>query len=178
MQFDEISDFLEQTVERILKKTNQSSYVYNYFSFVFSHFYLSAVFMKFVASNWLSLRYFESSEIGLLFTQICGARTSISINRLNRYLEFQAMLTRLYFNRPPTKITKKTDQSLRTIEFWWAFLRRCQLHFHETRCRCEAFIDSKLKHSTQGVCISLWPHEHEVIGLILVYMTYFMRKKS
>ena len=45
---------------------------------MFSQFSLSAVFMKFVASNWLSHRYFESSEIGLLFTLICGPRTNIS----------------------------------------------------------------------------------------------------
>ena len=60
------------------KKTNKSSFVNNYFSFVFSQFSLSALFMKFVASNWLSRRYFESSEIQLLYTQICGAATNIS----------------------------------------------------------------------------------------------------
>ena len=43
---------LIQTVESILiKKTNQSYFVYNYFSFVFSQFSLSAVFMEFVAPN-------------------------------------------------------------------------------------------------------------------------------
>ena len=70
------SNSIEILIESLIK--NQSSFVYNYFSFVFSQFSLSAVFMKFVASNWLSRRYFESSEIGLLFTQICGPRTNIS----------------------------------------------------------------------------------------------------
>ena len=53
-------------------------FVYTYFSFVFSQFSLSAAFMKLVASNLLSQRYFESSEIGLLFRQICGAATIVS----------------------------------------------------------------------------------------------------
>ena len=81
------------------KKTNQSSFVYNYFPFVFSQFSLSAVFMKIVASTWLSLRYYESSEIGLLYTQICGAGTNISkidtlifINVCNKFPSFTSIL--------------------------------------------------------------------------------------
>ena len=71
--------FLVQTLESILiKNTNQSYFAYNYFSFVFSQFSLSAVFMKFEASKRLFHRYFESSEIGLLNTQVCGAATNIS----------------------------------------------------------------------------------------------------
>ena len=97
MQFDEISDFLVQTVERILIK--KSSFVYNYFAFVFSQFSLSAVFMKFVASNRLSRRNFESSEIRLLFTQICGTWANISkidtlifINVCNKFPSFTSIL--------------------------------------------------------------------------------------
>ena len=81
LQFDEISDFLVQTVERILiKKQIKVLLFYNYFSFVFSQFSLSAVFMKFVVSNWLSRPYFGSSEIGLLFRKICIAAKIISKN--------------------------------------------------------------------------------------------------
>ena len=75
--------FLVQIVERILKKTNQSSFVYIHFSFVFSQFSLSAVFMKLVASNWLTRRCFELSEIGLLFKQISGATTNFSLTPHN-----------------------------------------------------------------------------------------------
>ena len=42
--------FSVQTVERISMKINQRSFVYNYFSFVFPQFSLSADFIKFVAT--------------------------------------------------------------------------------------------------------------------------------
>ena len=44
--------------------------------------------MKFVASNWLSRHYFESREIGLLFTQICGAVTHILIFLTHAWILF------------------------------------------------------------------------------------------